>query len=168
MANLTLRNQTLNWEVPVSARMGKNQGDENMILIKRVKAGENGKKWTSKLLDFKINTINKYFKDSETFHMAFSFDEEKVIVVFNPPKGTPFFKLSKNGNGRAINNVHLVDKIYQHFKLDPEKDKYYLKIYYWAKLSGMEIYVITPYDYLTKEPIFEDDNFIQELDKDNK
>lgn len=158
MKNLTPKDTVFNWESPVSAHRGKSNGDENLILLKRMSAEEHNTKWSSKLIDFKAYNLEKFF-DNETndFRMAISFDKDRIIVVFNPPKGIPFYRLTKNGNGRAINNVNLIERLYDFFQLDRTKSKYFLKIHYWAEVNEMKLYIITPYEYDTREPVFDNE-----------
>ena len=119
MAKLIEKDTTLQWIIPKQSSRGSSNLPADLILIKRISREEHGTKWNSKIIDFKKPTLAEHFPDlnpedtKEVFRIAFSFDKEKLLIVFNPPKDVPCFKLGKNGSGRAINNSTFIDDIYE-------------------------------------------------------
>lgn len=100
--------------------------------------------------------------------VSFNFDEKsgKLIMVFNPKSGVPFYKLSKGDTGtRYVFNRDLVEEIYKFYKLDMNKENYLLKIHHFTHYAGMDLKIITPHN-IDKEPIFEwekDGNLLKQI-----
>lgn len=165
MGQFNPKDLTFEWEVPKRVYNGRRDATpDNFILIKNVKSKVHGTKWSSALLDFKAGFVEKYFTGvDEVQRLAFSFEKDRLIMVINPREGIPYFRTSKNGKGRSLANITLVQKIWDYFKLEAQNKAYFLKIHYFAEINGMELYVLTPQDFMTRLPIFEDelkgDNF---------
>lgn len=158
MGQLNPKDLTFQWEKPNSVRGGSTAKlPDNFILIKRVKKDVHGTRFNNVYIDFKANVLERYFKKGKPYKVAFSFDKDALIIVFDPKPGVPFYTLAKNGGHAALSNIVLIDKIWKHFKLDEKVKAYYLKIHYLATLNEMEIHVLTPQDYQTRLPIFEDE-----------
>lgn len=157
--NLTPKDLTLNWKIKVSAHRGSSGQDPDMLLMKRIDKREHeGLSTNSKIVDFKPPVIKKYFNENtEVFKVALSFEKNCIIMVFDPPANVPSYKLSHNGKGKMISNTDLIEEIYDHFKLDKTKTKYYLKINWFDELNNMRMYKLTPWIYETKMPVFEDE-----------
>ena len=165
MSKITELDKTLIWEIPIVKRGGNKQSGsrvgERFLTISLTKKNEEKKiKWDNVYLKFNQDVLNKYFPPNlEGFKVGFSFDEigKRLIIVFNPTKGIPFYNLSKSGSTRLIYNTILIQKIYNFLGLNTDIDKYHLKIHYFAKINGNELYCLTPYDYQTITPLWEDE-----------
>jgi hypothetical protein len=157
---LIRKDVSFNWVQPTFLKSKGAKSDENIILLKRMVKEEHNVSWNSKLLDFKKAVLEKYWPTltMEGVHkVAFSIDSGKFFIVFDPPKGIPFFILSKNGNGKALNNNNFIDMIYEKFKLDKKKSKYFLKIGNPLERDDLTFYNLTILNYLDRLPIFESD-----------
>ena len=158
--SLKPKDLTLQWKRKVSTHRGSQDIlKPDMLLMKRIDKKEHTNlKSTTKLIDFKLPTMQKYFKeDTEVHKVALSFEKDCIIIVFDPPANVPFYKLSLHGSGKMISNTDLIESIYDHFKLDKTKTKYYLKVNWFSELNEMKMYKLTPWDYETSIPIFEDE-----------
>lgn len=159
MSELTPKNLLLDWHTPVATYRGKTSTPEDFILIKKIDPEIHEVKYSAHTVELKADAMRFFFKEGEeTFTLAVSFGKDKKLYfVFNPVKGTPFYKSGKSGSGIAFNNRDLVDKIFEHLKLDPKKSKYYLKAHLEGDYDTMKVWRMTPQSYDEKLPIWEDE-----------
>lgn len=141
--------------------IGSTKTPDNFLKIRRVVKVEHKTKYNNRYIQFNRNVVNRYFGDKDEYRIAMSFEKDRLIMVFNPPQGVPFYKLSIAGSGKnkskALVNSAVVDKIYEFFNLDKKNMAYYLKIFYFAEINNMELMVLTPQSYDTMQPVFEDE-----------
>lgn len=167
MAKLSPKDLSLNWEQPITRYSITSDIPEDMLVLKKIERPE-PKKWGQMVIELRKPAIQHFFKgqegcddhepDPKKFKVAISFEEGKrLIFVFNPKEGVPFYKLSKSGSGFGISNRVLIEKIYEFLGLDNNKQKYFLKGKFIDNYGGMGLYSMVPCDFETKLPLFEDE-----------
>lgn len=160
MSNLNKKSILLNWREKKLQRNRYDKIPDNFIGVVRVNKLESSNKYNQYALNFNLDLINKYFpdlKEGERPKVAISFEESHILFCFNPSNGVPFFPLSKQGVVWCIRDRDVIDDIYKFFKLSNTTTKYFLKLHFYAQLHGLKLYAVTPQDYITKLPIFDDE-----------
>jgi hypothetical protein len=162
--NLGPKDITLNWSVPESRNKREVFESDFLILARYVPEehkDDNARKWKTTYLKFTRGAVLKFFKvdvkDAGELRLAVSFEKDRVLFAFNPQKGVPFYKLGKSGNDRLVYNSKLVEKFFDHWKLDKAKSRYLIKVRFWAELNTIELFIGTPYHTDTQLPVFEDE-----------
>lgn len=152
MRDLVSKDLILNWIKP-TVKLRGTKADPTYLSLYNKKTNEK-RKFGQTYIKFNTMVVEENFFDKENCTVAFSFDEktQRLIMVFDPPKGVPFYKLSKSKKDRYLYNRDLVDKISEFFKL--ESELYLLKMRRFTQLNDMQLFILTPHT-LNKEPIFE-------------
>lgn len=160
MSNLNQKSVLLNWREKKTQRNRYNAAPSNFILMKRVLKQEHNVKWNQTKLVFRPETIDKYMPElglNAKPKIAISFENERILFCLEPKNGVPFFTLAKEGKCWSLNDKDIINDIYNFFKLSKSNRSYYLKLHYFAELNKLKLYQITPQDYTTQLPIFEDE-----------
>lgn len=155
MRSLDKKNVMLNWKEPQILRAGsKRRIPEDFLTIGNYDSVVAGKRKKNKYLNFNSSAAETFGASGK---VSFSFEKDKrLIACFDPGRGVPFYKLSKNGKSKKLNNGDLIDEIYGFFGLQTQQ-KYMLKVYRWATINNMQLCVLTPYHFDSMLPVFEDE-----------
>lgn len=160
MTKLNLKDLSFNWEAPVVTYTVTSSAPEDFLLLKRINQQIHKTKYSCHTITLKKQNIKHFFKEGEEPKgIAISLETDKrIIFVFNPKPGIPFYKLKKYSDGSYIlSNRDIVEKIYKHLGLSDEVKNYYLKGYKKDEYNGMILYQMTPQHHNTKFPVFDDE-----------
>ena len=134
-----------------------------MIIIHFFKKRQ--RKYRINFIKWNEKAVKKFFSDKDTgklfdvFRVALSIEEDPgVLMAFNPVSNDiPFYNLAKSNEDRVLNNQDVVERLYEYWGLDKDCETYLIKVRYFAKLNGIELYYLTPHNYDTKMPILRDE-----------
>ena len=148
-------NLNLNWLILTNNHGNRSHGmPKDFILLHRHDPKIHNIKQKKFGLRFGIKTVEHLLKDSKRVSILFT--EDNMICSFNPNDNIPSYDIKRSANMNIIYNNDLVDKIYQFFNLDIKNSKYYLKAHLWKEHDGMQLYVLSPQYYDTRQPVLND------------
>lgn len=72
--------------------------------------------------------VNKaFYKNRNVVNIAFSIEENKVVIVINPTAEIPSYEIKRQGNSNAINNKNLCEEILAALKIELKPGTVYFK-----------------------------------------